>query len=117
MAVSERQFPVAQSLREAGVHGYCIQNVALIIAAVSYFLMPVDAIPDFILSVGLVDDVALLIWTFKTVKDEIDKFRRWETPSISQVPEVEQGQLIEGEWVQCDLEQGPQEGTGAEKTT
>lgn len=92
-----------------------LQKLILIIAAVSYFLMPFDAIPDFLINVGMIDDVALLIWTFKTVKDEIEKFRLWETPSIEQQPAIEHGQLIEGEWVEG--EQAPDQVQGSEDTS
>ncbi|QJD29023.1 YkvA family protein [Methylococcus geothermalis] len=54
------------------------QSLSLIVAAVVYFVMPVDLIPDFILSLGFADDAALLAWTFRQVRSDLDDFRRWE---------------------------------------
>jgi len=49
-----------------------------IIAAVIYFVMPVDLIPDFILTLGLVDDAALIGWIISSVKSDVDSFLQWE---------------------------------------
>jgi uncharacterized membrane protein YkvA (DUF1232 family) len=54
------------------------QSLITIIAAVVYFVMPVDLIPDFILGLGFFDDAALLAWAFKVANNEIDQFRAWE---------------------------------------
>lgn len=54
------------------------KNLLLLVSALVYFLMPVDAIPDFILGYGLIDDVAILAWTFGTIAFELEKFSAWE---------------------------------------
>lgn len=54
------------------------QSLIMIIAAVIYFVMPTDMIPDFIFTFGLIDDAALLGWTLKTFKSDIDAFKHWE---------------------------------------
>ena len=48
------------------------------IVAVIYFVMPVDLIPDFILTLGFVDDAALIGWIISSVKTDIDSFLQWE---------------------------------------
>jgi len=60
-----------------------------IIAAVIYFVMPVDLIPDFILPLGFVDDAALIGWIISSVKSDIDSFLLWEKthPSLKQNPD------------------------------
>ena len=55
-----------------------IDNLVLIISAVVYFVMPLDALPDFIAILGLTDDAALLAWTWSRVKLEVEKFMAWE---------------------------------------
>ena len=47
-------------------------------AVLLYFLSPIDAIPDFIPVIGLLDDAALLAWFMTTIKDEMDRFETWE---------------------------------------
>lgn len=54
------------------------ESFALVVASVIYFVMPLDALPDFILGLGYTDDIALLSWTFRTVADELKKFSTWE---------------------------------------
>ncbi len=55
-----------------------LDNLALIVAALVYFVMPLDALPDFIAMLGLMDDAALLAWTWGAVKDEVERFLQWE---------------------------------------
>jgi len=53
-------------------------KLVMIVAALAYFAMPLDALPDFIAVLGLTDDVALLAWTWGAVKEEVEKFLQWE---------------------------------------
>lgn len=55
-----------------------LESFMLIVASIIYFVMPIDGIPDFILSLGYLDDAALLAWTFRSVADDIERFRQWE---------------------------------------
>jgi len=56
-----------------------VETIALLVGAILYFLMPFDAIPDFVPVVGFVDDAAVLAWVLVNAKNEIDKFRKWES--------------------------------------
>ena len=60
------------------------QPLVLIVAAVLYFLMPVDVIPDFIVGLGYVDDAAVIAWVMSTVGFEVEKFRQWEASRATQ---------------------------------
>ncbi|NBK38379.1 DUF1232 domain-containing protein [Pseudomonas soli] len=55
-----------------------------IVAGLLYFVSPLDAIPDWLLGVGLLDDIAVLGWVLKTVADELGRFKDWRD---SQAPE------------------------------
>lgn len=55
-----------------------------IVAGLLYFVSPIDAIPDWLLGVGLLDDIAVLGWVLKTVSDELARFKAWRD---SQAPE------------------------------
>lgn len=55
------------------------KSLLLIVATILYFLLPTDAIPDWILGLGYIDDAALIGWTMNTVKSDIDGFRKWES--------------------------------------
>ncbi|MBK4990160.1 MULTISPECIES: YkvA family protein [unclassified Pseudomonas] len=55
-----------------------------IVAGLLYFVSPIDAIPDWLLGVGFLDDIAVLGWVMKTVADELARFKAWRD---SQAPE------------------------------
>ena len=45
--------------------------------ALVYFLMPLDAIPDPIVALGLVDDVAVISRTLKLTRTDLDRYQQW----------------------------------------
>jgi uncharacterized membrane protein YkvA (DUF1232 family) len=62
------------------------QRLVLIVAGVLYFLTPIDLIPDFILGVGYLDDVAVIAWVMKTVQSDLDAFLMWESTRAQAQP-------------------------------
>lgn len=48
-----------------------------IVAGLMYFLSPLDAIPDWIPGLGMLDDIAVLAWVMKNFDGELDAFRQW----------------------------------------
>lgn len=53
-------------------------SVLAVVAALVYFLSPIDLIPDFIPMFGFADDIALLTFVFGRIREEIEKFELWE---------------------------------------
>ncbi len=58
------------------------KTVMIILAAIIYFLNPLDLIPDFIPLMGLTDDFGVLVWVYNSISTEIDKFLAWEKSTI-----------------------------------
>jgi uncharacterized membrane protein YkvA (DUF1232 family) len=54
------------------------KSLVVLVGALVYFLMPLDAIPDFIPGLGFMDDVTIVGLALTAVKTEIEKFREWE---------------------------------------
>jgi uncharacterized membrane protein YkvA (DUF1232 family) len=54
------------------------KSLITIIGSVVYFLMPIDFIPDFILSIGLIDDTVLISWAVKSIAKDLEHFSNWE---------------------------------------
>ena len=54
------------------------KSIVILIGAILYFLNPFDAIPDLTPIIGYFDDVSVIAWVAKTLKDELDKFQAWE---------------------------------------
>lgn len=50
----------------------------ILLAAVIYFLNPLDLIPDLIPLAGFTDDFAILLWVYNAIGAEVDKFLEWE---------------------------------------
>jgi uncharacterized membrane protein YkvA (DUF1232 family) len=53
-------------------------DLATIIFAVMYFVMPFDLIPDWIPVAGYIDDAYIVTRALRTVKDALDRFLLWE---------------------------------------
>lgn len=47
-----------------------------LLAALAYFILPFDIIPDFILGLGFTDDLAVLVTAFTLVKNNITESHR-----------------------------------------
>jgi uncharacterized membrane protein YkvA (DUF1232 family) len=48
------------------------------VTALMYFLMPWDAIPDFLVGVGLIDDAVFIAFAAGQIRNDIQKFHQWE---------------------------------------
>lgn len=48
------------------------------LAAMVYFVNPLDLVPDFITGAGLMDDLTVLGFVFSLIKDDLEEFREWE---------------------------------------
>ena len=61
------------------------KTLLLIVAAIIYFINPVDLLPDLIPVLGFTDDFGILLWVYQSVSGEIDKFLAWEKARIASV--------------------------------
>jgi uncharacterized membrane protein YkvA (DUF1232 family) len=62
-----------------------LQSLILIVAAVLYFVLPIDVIPDFLVGFGYLDDAAVIAWVVATVKKVLDDFAVWEAAQATQL--------------------------------
>ncbi len=65
-----------------------------VIAVLIYFVSPIDILPDFLPVVGITDDIALMLWLFSGIKDDIEKFRQWELTAHPTAETAGQSQVI-----------------------
>ncbi len=59
--------------------------ILVLLAAVIYFINPIDLIPDLIPIAGLSDDFAVLLWVYNAIGEEVDKFLEWEAGQATPV--------------------------------
>jgi len=53
-------------------------TIISVIAAILYFVSPIDLIPDFLVGIGIFDDAAVLGFTFKKINKELEQFSEWK---------------------------------------
>jgi len=53
-------------------------SVIQIVATMIYFINPADFIPDIIPVSGFVDDFTILLWVYRSMRLELDRFQDWE---------------------------------------
>lgn len=49
-----------------------------VLAALLYFISPLDFVPDFLIGLGLLDDAVILGFVFKKVSKELEKYQTWK---------------------------------------
>lgn len=54
-------------------------SLIMILASIIYFLTPFDIIPDFIVGLGYIDDMAVISYTFRQLQTDIDKYLVWKS--------------------------------------
>ena len=59
-------------------------SIVKIIAVLIYFISPIDVIPDILPFIGLTDDLALTMWLFSSLKEDLENFEIWEQGKFKQ---------------------------------
>ena len=65
------------------------KHIVLEVAALLYFITPLDFIPDFIPVTGFIDDFTVLVWVYNKIQHEIDRFQLWESNTATDISEAE----------------------------
>jgi uncharacterized membrane protein YkvA (DUF1232 family) len=58
-----------------------LATIVKLVAALLYFISPIDVIPDFLPVLGFTDDLALLVWVINSLGAEIDRFKNFQRMS------------------------------------
>lgn len=61
------------------------QALLAVVAALLYFVTPLDALPDWLPVAGFIDDLAVLAWVIRTWQAELAAFQAWRA---AQAPEA-----------------------------
>lgn len=63
--------------------GIKVTNLLLLVAAIVYFVTPLDFVPDFIPITGFVDDFTVVLWVYGKLQEEIDAYLAWENEQLA----------------------------------
>lgn len=63
--------------------GIKLTNVLLLVAAIVYFVTPLDLVPDFIPITGFIDDFTVVLWVYGKLQEEIDAYLAWENEQFA----------------------------------
>lgn len=75
-------FEFIHSWRKGEYREVPTRSVIMIMAAILYFVSPIDIIPDFIFGLGMIDDAAVIGFTLKQISMDLEKYREWKKNSI-----------------------------------
>ena len=58
-------------------NAFSTSSIILMVFALLYFIIPIDAIPDFIPVLGFTDDASVLFLIWKKLNKDIEAFLKW----------------------------------------
>ena len=86
IATVKEKFSVLARLIKAYALGHYRQipwkSILIVVAAIIYFINPIDILPDVIPITGFTDDFGVLLWVYSNLSGEIEKFLLWEQSQI-----------------------------------
>ena len=56
-----------------------VKTIVAIIAAIAYFVAPIDLIPDGIPGIGYLDDAMVVAYCLKLVQSDLDAYKAWRS--------------------------------------
>lgn len=81
LASAQEQLRTLVDLVSAYVHGdyreVSATTLVSVVAALLYFIAPLDALPDFLFGWGLLDDAAVISYVSAQVRTELEAFKQW----------------------------------------
>ena len=80
---------MASDITKGRYTDYSKGNFLLAVAALIYVVSPLDLVPDFLIVLGLLDDVAIVGWAMSRLKTEVDKYQAFAAEKAASEPPVE----------------------------
>ena len=81
LATAQEQLSLLIELLSAYVKGdyreVAASTLISVVAALLYFVAPLDALPDFLFGWGLLDDAAVISYVSTQLRKELEAFKQW----------------------------------------
>jgi len=62
-----------------------IGTIISIVSTLIYIVSPIDLIPDPIPGVGYIDDIILLGWVLKSIRSDVEEYKKWRIDNGKQI--------------------------------
>ena len=69
---------MAQNHISGRYQAFSIRSLLFIIFGLLYFIIPTDALPDFIPALGFTDDISVLFLIYRKLNKDIQRFLQWQ---------------------------------------
>ena len=63
--------------------------VGMIVAGLTYLILPTDIVPDFIIGVGFADDAVAIGLVLNQINSEVERYKQWKQTIDSEVIDIE----------------------------
>ena len=62
------------------------RSILALTAGLIYLVMPLDAVPDILITIGFMDDLAVLSVVIRQISHDLEAFRAWESAQEGATP-------------------------------
>jgi uncharacterized membrane protein YkvA (DUF1232 family) len=70
--------PLAKDYWTGAYRDVRAKSIAIFAAAILYIISPIDLIPDYIIGLGQIDDIAILSLSLYFLEQDLQKYREWK---------------------------------------
>ena len=71
-------FPLIKDDWKGNYRDVSIKSIVIFVAALAYIISPIDLIPDYLIGLGQVDDVAILGLSLYFLEKDLLKYKQWK---------------------------------------
>ena len=75
-------------------------SIVVALAALIYFVTPIDLIPDMIPLMGFADDVAIIVLAMKFIHEDLQQFKAWQEQESTEMAAAEAEEAIDAEIIE-----------------
>jgi uncharacterized membrane protein YkvA (DUF1232 family) len=74
-------FPLIRDYWKGTYRDVSVKSIVIFIVALAYIISPIDLIPDYIIGLGQIDDVAILGFLLYFLEKDLMKYKEWKGKS------------------------------------
>ena len=71
-------FPLIRDYWKGAYRDVSIKSIAIFLAGLAYIISPIDLIPDYIIGLGQLDDIAILGFSLHYLEKDLLKYKEWK---------------------------------------